>query len=412
MSDEIKKMPAEVSEDQIGITKEELNWKNLPDPRPPVSRWVFFFAGMAVIIACMLSGLWYYRTSIVPEKLFARAENYLTDGDYIGAYRLFEEVYEARPKRKDVIYNLGVCLEGMERFEAAANRYKEQIKKIPFDGRAMQKLGALYFSKLGKKEDGYALIVKGAEKLKTAEGWELAANSADGYKDKEEVISLLTKQLEREKEAESICAVSKRLYGLEAYKESLDGYEKALDKDENSAAAQDGIKAARTALGLPDSKEHTIIPGKALGNVEIGDDKEEVKKAMGGKSPEKKSFISMGSGKETEIWDYNLEAPDKFRIIFTDGKVAEIETGSHLYKTEEGLGIKNFDEERFAETFERSDSEKGIAIFTAREGGITFYAATRRGRLSDRYRKLRVYDGRESATDNTKGLTLLNLRTR
>ena len=57
MADEIKKMPDEVSADKMGITQAEEDWRNLPDPRPPVSRWVFFFAGMMIIIACALSGM-------------------------------------------------------------------------------------------------------------------------------------------------------------------------------------------------------------------------------------------------------------------------------------------------------------------------------------------------------------------
>ena len=414
MADEIKKMPDEVSADKMGLTQAEEDWRNLPDPRPPVSRWVFFFAGMLIIIACALSGIWYYQTSIVPEKIFARAENYLLDGDYTGAYRLFEEVYETRPKRKDVIFNLGLCLEKMGRFEAAANRYSEHLKKLPDDGKALIQLGNLNFQQLGKKDEGYALLKQGAAELDTAEAWENVVQAAKSFKP-EELAEALEKQLKLAKKTDEILAVSKRLAGTGAYKEALGGYEKALDKDKTSEGAQNGVKAMREKLGLPDSKEHTVIPGKALGLVKIGESKQKVKEAMGGKSPDKKLFVQLPEeteelGKELEIWDYNTEQPDRFRIIFIKDKAAELETAASTYKTEDGLSIDNCctDEQCKAQ---RDETQKNVLIFSDQTKGLSFYVpVNRKGVPSKTARKLRVHKGEKSVLDDIPELALADRR--
>lgn len=416
MSDEIRKMPAEASEEQIGVTKAELDWKNLPDPRPPVSRWVFFFAGMTILIACIISGIWYYNTSIIPEKLFARGENYLMDGRYADAYNLFEHVYERRPKRKDVIYNIGRCLEAMESYEPAANRYREHINKAPYDGRAIQTLGALYFYKMDKKDEGYALLIRGAEKLDTAEGWENTAQAADGFKDIEEVAAHLTKALKYAKKSDVICRISQKFYDLEKYKEALEGFEKALDKDKKSAQAAEGIKAAKTALGLPDSPEHTIIAQKSIGKIEIGNSKKDLYKNMGeaDKTVTATFRVKNEKGgtdeKQAEILYFGTKTADSIRAIICEDKVIEIETSSDIYKTEDGLCVANFDEERFTDKLEHKASVRRTAIFTAKDGGLTIYAQTNRSGHLTKHRALRVHAGDQSATDNADRLYLLNLR--
>jgi len=412
MAEEARKMPEEVSEEKIGITQIEEDWRNLPDPRPPVSRWVFFSVGLAIIIAVALSGLWYYHKNVVPERRYARAVNYLQDGDYVGAYRLFEEVYEVKPKRKDVIYSLGRCLEKMERYDAAAARYREQLDKVPYHGKAMQRLGALYVFKLGKTDEGLALIKKGAEKLDTPEGWENVVLATIKLNNKEETVNALNKEAGTEKDAAKITALADRLFALEAYEQALDAYEKAFGKDKNIQSAANGIKAARLALGLPDTPEHTVTAGKALGTIKLESSKKQVKEQLG--SPEKKLFVKVGAGEyqgETaEIWYYGLEKTDKFRIIFIKEKAVEIETASEDYKTEEGLGIATFTDERFADRFEKQPvNNSKTVIYTAKDGGIAFYAETgRKGRL--RYKKLRIFKGSQSGLDNAEGLLLLKQR--
>jgi len=415
MAEEPRKMPEEVSEDNIGVTQIEEDWRNLPDPRPPVSRWLFFFVGVAIIIAFASSGLWYYHKNVVPEKRFARAANYLNDGDYTGAYRLFIEVYEVKPKRKDVIYNLGRCLEKMERYDAAANRYQEQLKKVPYHAKAMQKLGALYVFRLGRPEEGILLLQRGAKKLNTPEAWENVVAASKKLNDRDEIINALKEEVRIQKNADGINALAKRMFALQAYSEALDAYQKALSKDKNSEEAINGIKATRIQLGLPDTPEHTITPGKAMGKIELDSSKEQVKSQLG--SPEKKLFVKLAgsseyANEEAEIWYYGLEKPDKFRIIFINGKAAEFETASADFKTEEGLGVSTFTEERFADSFEKLPAKTGKAvIYNAKDGGLAFYAATdRKGNISDRYRKLRVFKGKQSAFDNAERFFLLNLR--
>lgn len=411
---EPRKMPEQVSEENIGVTQSEQDWRNLPDPRPPVSRWVFFFVGLAIIIAFALSGLWYYHVNIVPEKRFARAVNYLNDGDYTGAYRLFVEVYEVKPKRKDVIYNLGCCLEQMGRYEAAANRYREQLKKVPYHAKAMQNLGALYVFKLDNPEEGMTLLKRGAEKLNTVQAWENVIAAAKKLNNRDEIINALKKESDIQKNPDEIVAVANRLFALQAYEEALDTYKKALDKDGKSQEAQAGIKTAREKLGLPDSTEHTIIPGSAFGKIELDSSKEQVKEQFG--SPEKKLFTKYtGRGEyaneQVEIWSYGLKTPDKFSIIFIKGKAVEIETASKNFKTEEGLSVENFTDERFAEEFNKQSSKESHAvIYTLKDGGLAFYAETdRKGNISDRYRKLRVFKTKQSAFDNAKRFLLLKL---
>lgn len=415
MAQEPRQMPQQVSEENIGVTELEQDWRNLPDPRPPVSRWLFFFVGLAIIIACIFSGVWYYYKNIIPEKMYARAENYLMDGDYAGAYRLFEEVYEVKPKRKDVVYNLARCLENMGRFEAAANRFAEQLDKVPYDSKTMLALGKLYLYRLNEPQKGMELIEQGAKKSDTPESWETVVQAAKTLNDREKIISALVKEAKKEKQAEKIAAIAKRLYATEAYEQALLCYNRALDENRQLEAAISGVAMSREKLGLPDSEEHTITPAKGIGKIKIGESKSKVKELLG--SPEKKLFPEFAAngefaGQRAEIWCYGINTPDKLRIIFHDGKVLEIETASLSFKTEEGLGLVSFSDPRFANRLEFSPAKDSkTVIYTLKEGGLSFYAETdKNGNLSVRYRKLRVFKGKQSQTDNEEGLTLLNLR--
>ena len=401
MSD-TRKMPQTVTQDQIGATQAEQDWRNLPDPRPPVSRWLFFFVGIAIILAVAFSGLWYYHKNIVPERLFDRGENYLRDGDYSGAYRLFERVYEVKPKRKDVIFRLGNCLEKMERFDSAANRYLEHLQKLPDDPKALVALGALYIEKLDKADEGFAKLKQGAQKLKNENVWEQVIVFAKQLNKQEEVINALTQKIKLEKAQDALCQDAKRLFSLGAYEQALSGYKKA-QKAKDSDEIKASINACLKALGLPDSKEHTIIAGKALGEIEIGDSKKEVKEKMGGASPDKKLFIPFGEKAATdelpaEIWYYNLATAEQFRIIFKDEKVLEIETASNVYKTEAGLCTSNCTDERFADTLEKQDSETATT-YKAKKGGLSFYLyKNKKGKLTDKI-TVRIHKGEKSVFD-------------
>lgn len=414
MADDTRKMPEKVSEENIGVTELEQDWRNLPDPRPPVSRWVFFFTGMAIIIAAMLSGVWYYYKNIIPEKTYARAENYLKDGDFAGAYRLFEEVYEVKPKRKDVVYNLACCLENMGRPQAAANRFAEQLEKVPYDGKTMIALGNLYLCQLNKPQAGIQLIFKGAENIDTGESWETAVQAAKKLNDRDKIISALVKESQKQKDAQEIANTAKRLFAMQAYQEALDAYNRALDKDNGLDAALYGVKAAREKLGLPDSEEHTIVPSKSLGKIEIGATKDEIKELLG--SPEKKTFPEFSSkgdmaGQRAEIWCYGINTPDKLRIIFFKDKVLEIETASTNFKTETGLSLLTFTDLRFANLFEtvRAKNSK-VMIYSLKDGGLAFFAEIApNGKISDKLRKLRIFKKQQSQIDNADGITLLNL---
>ncbi|OFB73372.1 hypothetical protein JS77_04965, partial [Synergistes jonesii] len=145
--DEEIKCPDVVPEDQKGMTEEEREWSVKAPPKPRVPRYVFTAAAVVLAVAFAGGGLWYYRTNVMPEKYNLRAEVLMKDGNYAQAEELYEKIIKIRPERRDVLFNIAACREGMGDADGATAFYEEHLKTAKNDARAMTRLGWLYMKK-------------------------------------------------------------------------------------------------------------------------------------------------------------------------------------------------------------------------------------------------------------------------
>ncbi|MDD4159431.1 MAG: tetratricopeptide repeat protein [Synergistaceae bacterium] len=408
-----EKCPEIVPEEQTGMTQEEQDWGLKKEPRPPVPRYVFGVIAALILTLFLGGSFWYYRTSVLPEKYYQRAASQFKHENYAEAYLLYEKVLKLRPERKNILYQMALCLEKTGKIDEAIRDYEKHLETIPGDGKALIRIGWLYTQK-NNFEKGLPALKEGAAKLKDPYAWALLSEAAIKSKNSEMAVQALSKQTELFKEPEQVLTCSKMLMDLGAWKNALKGYERfsALAPDDRRGIH--GANAAKTMLGWPTDPSIIIKPGRSIGMIEIGDTKEEVKSKLG--SPEAKEFPKVGgksiiSEDYAEIWTYSKTMPQRgLRIIFINGKVREAETRSGEYRTETGLGLTNFLLSKNADRLERRNAEEGKAVMClVKGGGLTFYAA---GLSSDgtdaKYRKLRLHKG-NSSIDGIEGFSFLDL---
>ena len=408
-----EKCPETVPEEQTGMTKEEQEWGLKKEPRPPLPRYVFGVIAALILIIFLGGSLWYYRTSVLPEKYYQRASSHFKLEEYSEAYLLYEKVLKLRPERKNILYQMAFCLEKTGRTDEAITRYEEHLKTIPGDGKALLRMGWLYTQKndTGK---GLAALKEGAAKLKDPYAWALVSEAAIKSKDSGTAVEALLKQTELFRELEQVLTCSKMLMGLGAWKEALKGYGRFSELAPEDKRGEHGANAAKAMLGWPTDQRLVIRPGRSIGPVEIGDTKDAVKGKLG--APEAKEFRKVGgksilSDDTAEIWTYSRTMPGRgLRVIFINGKVREAEARSGEYKTETGLGLTNFLLPKNSSRLEwRKEGEDKAVVCLAKGGGLTFYAAGLNSSGTDaKYKKLRVHKG-NSSIDSVEGFSLLNL---
>ncbi len=408
-----EKCPEIVPEEQTGMTKEEQEWGLKKEPRPPVPRYIFGVIAAAVLAVFLGGSLWYYRTSVLPEKYYQRATVQFKLENYSEAYLLYEKVLRLRPERKNILYQMAFCMEKTGKTDEAISLYEEHLKILPGDGKALIRSGWLYTQK-GSFEKGLPALKEGAAKLKDPYAWALVSEAAIKSKNIETAVEALVKQTELFKKPEQVLTCSKMLMDLGAWKEALKGYERFSELAPDDRRGIHGANAAKTMLGWPTDPKLVIRPGKSIGIIEIGDTKEEVKSKLG--SPEAKEFRKVGgksilADDHAEIWTYSKTMPKRgLRIIFLNGKVREAEARSGEYKTETGLGLTNFLFPKNADRLEwRKEGDGRAVVCLAKGGGLTFYAAGLNSDGTDaKYRKLRVHKG-DSSIDSVEGFSLLEL---
>lgn len=408
-----EKCPEIVPEEQTGMTKEEQEWGLKKEHRPPVPRYVFGVIAAVILVVFLGGSLWYYRTSVLPEKYYQRASAQFKLENYSEAYLLYEKVLRLRPERKNILYQMAFCLEKTGKTDEAISHYEEHLKILPGDGKALIRSGWLYTQK-NNFEKGLPALKEGAAKLKDPYAWALVSEAAIKSKNIETAVEALVKQTELFKKPEQVLTCSKMLMDLGAWKEALKGYERFSELAPDDRRGLHGTNAAKTMLGWPTDPKLVIRPGKSIGMIEIGDTKEEVKNKLG--SPEAKEFRKVGgksilADDHAEIWTYSKTMPKKgLRIIFLNGKVREAEARSGEYKTETGLGLTNFLLPKNADRLEwRKEGDGRAVVCLAKGGGLTFYAAGLNSEGTDaKYRKLRVHKG-DSSIDSVEGFSLLEL---
>ncbi|MEN6380117.1 MAG: tetratricopeptide repeat protein [Synergistaceae bacterium] len=408
-----EKCPEIVPEEQTGMTKEEQEWGLKKEHRPPVPRYVFGVIAAVILVVFLGGSLWYYRTSVLPEKYYQRASAQFKLENYSEAYLLYEKVLRLRPERKNILYQMAFCLEKTGKTDQAISHYEEHLKILPGDGKALIRSGWLYTQK-NNFEKGLPALKEGAAKLKDPYAWALVSEAAIKSKNIETAVEALVKQTELFKKPEQVLTCSKMLMDLGAWKEALKGYERFSELAPDDRRGLHGANAAKTMLGWPTDPKLVIRPGKSIGMIEIGDTKEEVKSKLG--SPEAKEFRKVGgksilADDHAEIWTYSKIMPKRgLRIIFLNGKVREAEARSGEYKTETGLGLTNFLLPKNADRLEwRKEGDGRAVVCLAKGGGLTFYAAGLNSEGTDaKYRKLRVHKG-DSSIDSVEGFSLLEL---
>ena len=409
-----EKCPEIVPEEQTGMTKEEQEWGLKKEPRPPLPRYVFGIIAALILIIFLGGSLWYYRTSVLPEKYFQKASAHFKQEEYSEAYILYEKVLKLRPERKNILYQMAFCLEKTGRIDEAIARYEEHLKTIPGDGKALLRMGWLYIQKNDDTGKGLAALKEGAAKLKDPYAWALVSEAALKSKDYETAVEALVKEIELFKEPEQVLTCSKMLMGLGAWEEALKGYERFSELAPDDKRGIHGANAAKAMLGRPTDPRLVIRPGISIGPVRIGDTKDEVRDKLG--APEAKEFRKVGgksilSDDTAEIWTYSRTMPGRgLRVIFINGKVREVEARSGEYKTETGLGLTNFLLAKNSSRLEwRKEGEDKSVVCLVKGGGLTFYAAGLNSSGTDaKYKKLRVHKG-NSSIDSVEGFSLLGL---
>lgn len=408
-----EKCPETVPEEQTGMTPEEQEWGLKKEHRPPVPRYVFGIIAALMLIVFLGGSLWYYRTSVLPEKYYQRATAQFKLENYSEAYLLYEKVLRLRPERKNILYQMAFCLEKTGRTDEAISHYEEHLKILPGDGKALIRSGWLYTQK-NNFEKGLPTLREGAAKLKDPYAWTLVSDAAIKSNNNETAVYALVKQTELFNEPEQVLTCSKMLMDLGAWKEALKGYERFSGLVPDDKRGIHGADAAKAMLGWPTDPRLVVRPGRSIGIIEIGDTKEVVKSKLG--APEIKEFKKVGgetilADDYAEIWTYSKTMPKRgLRIIFINGKVREAEARSGEYKTETGLGLTNFLLPKNADRLEwRKEGESKSVVCLVKGGGLTFYAAGLNNDGTDaRYRKLRVHKG-NSSIDSVEGFSLLEL---
>ncbi len=419
MSDDINKncrnheiCPETVPDEQIGATEEERRFALKKDPRPPVPRYVFAAIAAVIVIAFVGGSFWYYRTNVLPEKYYQKATALFKQHEYENAAIYYAKVMKIRPERKDVLYQLAVCLEETGKTDAAIARYEEHLKVIPGDVKALTRLGWLYMQK-GEYERALKVLRDAVKKeRKKPELWEMIAKASlkqDDIKGASESFANLAALYT---EPEKVMECAKKLMELASWEGALGAYERAAALTDGSASSLHGVLAAKTMLGYPTDPKLTIAAGKSIGLIKLDYTKAAVKEVLG--TPDRKDFVKIEedgvlSKKDAEIWTYAESMPKRgMRLIFVGGVLQEAESSSPLYKTEKGLSLSNFLLDKNKDKLqERKKAKDGTVICPVKGGGATFYAAFLNESGTDaKYKKVRLHKGTSSIRD---GLSLLDI---
>ena len=419
MSDDINKncrnheiCPETVPDEQIGATEEERRFALKKDPRPPVPRYVFAAIAAVIVIAFVGGSFWYYRTNVLPEKYYQKATALFKQHEYENAAIYYAKVMNIRPERKDVLYQLAVCLEETGKTDAAIARYEEHLKVIPGDVKALTRLGWLYMQK-GEYERALKVLRDAVKKeRKKPELWEMIAKASlkqDDIKGASESFANLAALYT---EPEKVMECAKKLMELASWEGALGAYERAAALTDGSASSLHGVLAAKTMLGYPTDPKLTIAAGKSIGLIKLDYTKAAVKEVLG--TPDRKDFVKIEedgvlSKKDAEIWTYAESMPKRgMRLIFVGGVLQEAESSSSLYKTEKGLSLSNFLLDKNKDKLqERKKAKDGTVICPVKGGGVTFYAAFLNESGTDaKYKKVRLHKGTSSIRD---GLSLLDI---
>jgi tetratricopeptide (TPR) repeat protein len=352
-----------------------------PDAPHETPQWVFRALACLMLLVFLILGRMYYRSSVLPDKLYRSASDHFEKEEYEEAAREYEMAEELRsgkagggpPESDDVLYRRAYAYERLGRHEDAAAAYALYLGKRSDDMRAVESLGKIYYS-LGRSEDALPRLERLAEAVSADAELLLAlgrlyewrgddARAADAYSSFVESDS---------SDAEALLEIGRVLMRSGRYADALAGFAKADDLlPSDDKRGYHAVSAAKNMLGWPTDERMIVTPGMSIGNMRLGLTRIEALEAWGD------PLCQIDEGGYS-VWGYNgtIERPETV-VFFDEYSVIEIATESKRHMTSDGLGLANFREVKYRDRFLRARDEvidPPIYRYILREGGLAFYA--------------------------------------
>jgi Flp pilus assembly protein TadD len=327
---------------------------------------------LAVIL--LTGGAIYYRDCYLPGRLLETADRSFTEGDYGAAIDNYGKALEIKPRQGDTRFRMGYSMEKLGDYKGAMNEYEAHLKDVPDDKEALFRLGALYFDN-NMNQDAFDTLRRARELGAPASADYMigaaAENLGDGQAARESFMEAIRRS---EGDAELLYVSSKALMRLGRYLEALDGFtEMGKFAASGDTRAFHASNAAKAMLGRPTDPARVIEPGAAFGSVALGETSGDLIADSNWGPP--KQQVADG---EHSVWGYggNAEAPETL-IYMENDAVIEIVSSANSFKTQDGLGIINFKEPKYAGRFDRWMAQMGDAVtlyrYVLKEGGLAFF---------------------------------------
>jgi tetratricopeptide (TPR) repeat protein len=355
--------------------------------RPPnapreVPMWAFRALACLLLLVFLILGRMYYRSSILPDRLYRSASAHFEKEEYEEAAREYERAEALRskkagsepPKSDDILYRRAYAYERLARYDDAAAAYARYLGERPDDLRAVESLGKIYY-RLGRSEDALPYLERTAETAVSGDA-ELFLALGRLYEwrgDDARAADACANFIESDSsDAEAFLDAGRILMRSGRYKDALAGFTRADDLlPPDDRRGYHSVNAAKNMLGWPTDEGMVVTPGVSIGNMRLGLSRPEALEVWG------KPLCQIDEDGYS-LWGYNGTREMPETVVFFDGDgVIEISTESKQHMTSDGLGLANFREEKYRDRFLRTrdeDIDPPIYRYIIKEGGLAFYA--------------------------------------
>jgi tetratricopeptide (TPR) repeat protein len=359
--------------EKTGLTPEEEAYAPAVESRV-LPRSVFIAAFAALILAFGIGGGLYYRSSVMPERLFQAATRMFESGNYAEALDIYESVQRLKPDRRDTLFRMGYSMEMLGRDTEAIDAYSEHIKNEPYDAEALFRLGTLYF-RHGMNSEAEIFLLRAIERggMPASADYMIGAAREALGNPKRAADSYIEVIRSNADDVETLYASSRALMRLGYYREALDGFTMMESRSaSDDRRAFHSINAAKAMLGWPTDPSLVIAPGKAIGNLALGVTSGDVLEKWG-------MPLERVTEGEHAVWGYGGRLDSLETLVYLESdRVIEIVTSGRKYKTTDGLGLTNFLDPKYENRFERWSADMGDAPtlyrYTLKGGGLAFYS--------------------------------------
>ena len=330
---------------------------------------------VVVLVLLAAGAVEYNRGGFMAGRILKRANENFDKGDYEAAAEQYQEALKRRPDLEGVHYRAGYASEMLGRYIEAVDSYAAHLENNPWDTEAIVRLASIYL-RFDMYNDAMLLFEEAAERLPDDPDVRYALSivyERVGRSEKaaESYVRLTGSSAVRDPEL--LINSSRALMKLGQYADALDGFTRANELlPEDDRRAFHGMNAARSMLGWPTDDAVVMMPGHSIGKVSIGDKSPDVLSEFG----EPVDFVTDG---DHELWSYGA-GQDKIStyVFFQNGVVIEIATKSKLYRTADGLGLRNFLEPKYADRFDRwvdDEADPEAYRYILKGGGLALYSA-------------------------------------